>query len=75
MLEDFCINRLKYFDGYRNDPTKSALSNLSPWFHFGKFKCSSSLRHMSGEQIRGGFVFDCFQIYMVIRNGETFAWK
>ena len=36
MLEDFCQNRLKYFDGYRNDPTKSALSNLSPWFHFGK---------------------------------------
>ena len=35
MLESFCNNRLKYFATDRNNPTKEALSNLSPWFHAG----------------------------------------
>ncbi len=38
MLESFVKQRLKWFGTDRNDPTKSALSNLSPWFHTGKFK-------------------------------------
>lgn len=37
MLETFCHERLKYFATDRNNPTKSALSNLSPWFHAGKY--------------------------------------
>lgn len=36
MLKSFLDNRLKVFATKRNDPTKDALSNLSPWFHFGK---------------------------------------
>ncbi|KAH9490297.1 hypothetical protein Btru_034043, partial [Bulinus truncatus] len=36
MLESFCEKRLKYFSTDRNDPNKEALSNLSPWFHFGQ---------------------------------------
>ena len=36
MLEDFCSTRLKNFDKHRNDPVINGLSNLSPWFHFGK---------------------------------------
>jgi deoxyribodipyrimidine photo-lyase len=36
MLEEFCSKRLKLFGSKRNDPTINALSNLSPWFHFGK---------------------------------------
>ena len=35
MLESFCQQRLKYFAADRNNPTKNALSNLSPWFHAG----------------------------------------
>lgn len=35
MLESFCNSRLKYFATDRNNPTKEALSNLSPWFHAG----------------------------------------
>jgi len=35
MLETFCHDRLKYFAADRNNPTKNALSNLSPWFHAG----------------------------------------
>ena len=37
MLESFCHRRLKYFATDRNNPTKNALSNLSPWFHAGKY--------------------------------------
>ena len=37
MINEFCTKRLKHFHDYRNDPTKNNLSNLSPWFHFGKF--------------------------------------
>ncbi|XP_064615560.1 deoxyribodipyrimidine photo-lyase-like [Liolophura sinensis] len=36
MLESFCNKRLKYFNADRNNPNKAALSNLSPWIHFGQ---------------------------------------
>ncbi|KAJ8310533.1 hypothetical protein KUTeg_012398 [Tegillarca granosa] len=36
MLESFCKERLKYFSADRNNPNKTALSNLSPWIHFGQ---------------------------------------
>lgn len=35
MLESFINVRLKYYDQDRNNPNKTALSNLSPFFHFG----------------------------------------
>lgn len=35
-LQNFIENRLKNYDTKRNDPTVDALSNLSPWFHFGQ---------------------------------------
>lgn len=35
-LEQFCNHRLKIFNDKRNDPVVNALSNLSPWFHFGE---------------------------------------
>ena len=36
MLHEFIQKRLKLFGEKRNDPTFDALSNLSPWFHFGE---------------------------------------
>ncbi|KAJ9593744.1 hypothetical protein L9F63_014717 [Diploptera punctata] len=36
VLQTFCNSRLKLFASKRNDPTADALSNLSPWFHFGQ---------------------------------------
>lgn len=36
VLENFIKQRLKFFDSDRNDPNKKALSNLSPWYHFGQ---------------------------------------
>ncbi|XP_013133241.1 PREDICTED: deoxyribodipyrimidine photo-lyase-like [Papilio polytes] len=35
-LKNFLESRLKIFASKRNDPTQDALSNLSPWFHFGQ---------------------------------------
>lgn len=37
VLEQFCNKRIKIFGTKRNDPTVNALSNLSPYFHFGKY--------------------------------------
>lgn len=36
ILKSFIDKRLKIFATKRNDPTVDALSNLSPWFHFGQ---------------------------------------
>ena len=36
MLESFVSERLKFYENSRNDPNVKALSNLSPWFHFGQ---------------------------------------
>ncbi|XP_034231046.1 deoxyribodipyrimidine photo-lyase [Thrips palmi] len=35
-LESFINKRLKIFGSKRNDPTLDALSNISPWLHFGQ---------------------------------------
>uniref|UniRef100_A0A182V452 Deoxyribodipyrimidine photo-lyase n=2 Tax=Anopheles merus TaxID=30066 RepID=A0A182V452_ANOME len=35
-LQTFVEKRLGKFNDKRNDPTENALSNLSPWFHFGQ---------------------------------------
>lgn len=36
LLGDFLENRLPSYDSERNDPTKNAQSNLSPYLHFGQ---------------------------------------
>ncbi|KAI5721361.1 hypothetical protein M8J77_019720 [Diaphorina citri] len=35
-LESFVNKRISLYETARNDPTKNALSNLSPYFHFGQ---------------------------------------
>ncbi|XP_078058159.1 deoxyribodipyrimidine photo-lyase-like isoform X2 [Mustelus asterias] len=35
-LQSFIKEQLKHFSTDRNNPNKSALSNMSPWFHFGQ---------------------------------------
>ncbi|KAL9958302.1 hypothetical protein ACROYT_G035302 [Oculina patagonica] len=43
MLESFCHERLKYFATDRNNPTKNAVSNLSPWFHAGQISVQRAI--------------------------------
>ena len=35
-LNLFCLKRLRKYHNKSNDPNENALSNLSPWLHFGK---------------------------------------
>lgn len=43
MLESFINKRLKLFGTKRNDPTVNALSNLSPYFHFGQLSVQRAI--------------------------------
>lgn len=36
VMDEFLINKLDSYSTLRNDPTKDALSNLSPYLHFGQ---------------------------------------
>ncbi|KAK3096008.1 hypothetical protein FSP39_021888 [Pinctada imbricata] len=53
MLESFCKERLKYFSADRNNPNKAALSNLSPWIHFGQISVQRCI--LIVRQYRGRF--------------------
>ncbi|KAM7344724.1 deoxyribodipyrimidine photo-lyase photorepair [Cochliomyia hominivorax] len=51
-LQEFCLKRLKMFHTNRNDPTKNALSGLSPWFHFGQIsvqRCVLEVREFKSK--------------------------
>lgn len=47
MLESFISKRLKLFGNKRNDPTINALSNLSPYFHFGQISVQRAIIEVS----------------------------
>ncbi|KAG8581631.1 hypothetical protein GDO81_007743 [Engystomops pustulosus] len=43
MLHSFITERLKFFNADRNNPNRQALSNLSPWFHFGQLSVQRAI--------------------------------
>ena len=57
VLDNFCTKRLRDFHSGRNDPNLNALSNLSPWFHFGmqvQYICRGTLpQREEGVEGRG----------------------
>ena len=60
MLASFVTNRIKIYNTKRNDPNVKALSNLSPWFHFGQLSVQRSVLHVkrsAGTQEAKGKVF------------------
>ncbi|XP_052216711.1 deoxyribodipyrimidine photo-lyase-like isoform X1 [Dreissena polymorpha] len=50
MLESFCKYRLKDYVADRNNPTVDAISNLSPWFHFGQVSIQRAILTVSQYQ-------------------------
>lgn len=42
-LESFINERIIHFAVGRNDPNRGALSNLSPWFHYGQISTHRAL--------------------------------
>ena len=60
MLASFVTNRIKIYNTKRNDPNVKALSNLSPWFHFGQLSVQRSVLHVkrsAGTQEAKGKIF------------------
>ncbi|XP_021376761.1 deoxyribodipyrimidine photo-lyase-like [Mizuhopecten yessoensis] len=56
MLESFCNDRLRYFSSDRNNPNKNAISNLSPWIHFGQIsvqRCILTVRKYRSKSSEG----------------------
>lgn len=45
MLKSFVDTRLKIYAEKRNDPNVNALSNLSPWFHFGQVSTARAVMY------------------------------
>jgi len=43
VLKSFIDKRIKLFGSKRNDPNENALSNLSPWYHFGQISVARSI--------------------------------
>ncbi|XP_073215205.1 deoxyribodipyrimidine photo-lyase-like isoform X3 [Lepidochelys kempii] len=52
MLESFIGERLKSFGTDRNNPTRAALSNLSPWFHFGAYDWAKTTLKLHAQDKR-----------------------
>uniref|UniRef100_A0A8C6X9W6 Deoxyribodipyrimidine photo-lyase n=1 Tax=Naja naja TaxID=35670 RepID=A0A8C6X9W6_NAJNA len=52
VLEEFVKDRLKCFGSDRNDPNRPALSNLSPWFHFGQVAVQRAILEVRKHRTR-----------------------
>lgn len=77
MLEEFIGKRLKHFAGKRNDPNVEALSNLSPWLHFGQIsiqRCILRLKVLKGSSLKESI--DAFIEEAVVRRelAENFCF-
>ena len=46
MLKSFVDSRIKIYSEKRNDPNVNALSNLSPWFHFGQLSTARAVMYV-----------------------------
>ena len=65
MLESFVTSRIKIYNKKRNDPNVKALSNLSPWFHFGQLSVQRSVLHVkrsAGTIEAKGNIFSFFSL-------------
>jgi deoxyribodipyrimidine photo-lyase len=65
MLEHFIVNSLDRYATEKNDPTKEALSNLSPYLHFGQI---SAARVALEVRKRGGAGAESFMEELIVRK-------
>ena len=68
MLESFINKRLKLFGTKRNDPTVNALSNLSPYFHFGQISVQRSILEVSKHKSISKEGVDAFREEAIVRR-------
>lgn len=57
-LQDFIQNRLKNYSAHSNDPTKDALSGLSPYLHFGQLSAQRVLLTLEESSFPAGATSD-----------------
>ncbi|XP_030898891.1 deoxyribodipyrimidine photo-lyase-like [Melopsittacus undulatus] len=76
VLQSFIRERLKYFGSHRNDPNKAALSNLSPWFHFGQVSTQRAILEVQKHQHKYKESVDMFVEEAIVRRelAENFCY-
>ncbi|KAH3805941.1 hypothetical protein DPMN_134251 [Dreissena polymorpha] len=76
MLESFCKDRLKDFATDRNNPNKNALSNLSPWIHFGQLSAQRCILTVRQYKAKHKESVDAYIEEAVIRRelGDNFCY-
>ncbi|XP_056421480.1 deoxyribodipyrimidine photo-lyase-like [Hyla sarda] len=68
MLHSFITERLKYFNTDRNNPNRQALSNLSPWFHFGQLSVQRAILEVQKYRSKYKESVDSFVEEAVVRR-------
>ncbi|KAK2530967.1 deoxyribodipyrimidine photo-lyase [Columba livia] len=76
VLQSFIAERLKYFGSHRNNPNKEALSNLSPWFHFGQVSTQRAILEVQKQRGKYKESVDVFVEEAVVRRelAENFCY-
>ncbi|XP_076197260.1 deoxyribodipyrimidine photo-lyase-like isoform X2 [Aptenodytes patagonicus] len=76
VLQSFIAERLKSFGSHRNDPNKAALSNLSPWFHFGQVSTQRAILEVQKHRGKYKESVDAFVEEAVVRRelAENFCY-
>ncbi|XP_051637608.1 deoxyribodipyrimidine photo-lyase-like isoform X1 [Manacus candei] len=76
VLKSFITERLKSFGSHRNDPNKAALSNLSPWFHFGQVSTQRVILEVQKHRRKYKESVDAFVEEAVVRRelAENFCY-
>ncbi|XP_066458587.1 deoxyribodipyrimidine photo-lyase-like [Eleutherodactylus coqui] len=68
MLHSFISERLKFFNSNRNNPNSQALSNLSPWFHFGQLSVQRAILEVQKYRSKYKDSVDSFVEEAVVRR-------
>ncbi|CRL08549.1 CLUMA_CG021341, isoform A [Clunio marinus] len=68
VLETFINKRLKVFATKRNDPTINALSNLSPFFHFGQISVQRAIIEVQKHKSKAKDSVDAFCEEAIVRR-------
>lgn len=68
MLQSFVTQRLKAFNSDRNNPNQQALSNLSPWFHFGQLSVQRAILEVQKFRSKCKESVDAFVEEAVVRR-------
>lgn len=68
MLDSFINQRLKLFGTKRNDPTVNALSNMSPFFHFGHIAVQRAILEVQKHKSKAKESVEAFCEEAIVRR-------